>query len=238
MLTLSSLTKTKKGKPRRTPKGKTTQIISVQNRDPLAPENEIDLGDLKVYPKLFTQPRLANQPYRIQRWVNVTDLTQAAGSDVFATYQFMVNDCSNTADFSSLFDQYRFVAVKAIFRPRFDFGALGSVAVNKLPRLYSVIDYDDNNAPTLISQLREYQTCKMTRFDEDHVRLIEPHMANLVFDNSGTTSFGNVRPQWVDMATLIVKHFGIKVAVEGGVVGQTNLQSWSVDFLYMMEFRH
>jgi len=212
-------------------------VVAVKIRDPLSAENELDLGDLKNVPRFFRQPRISNQMYKFQRWVNVVDVTQTAGADSFATYQFMLNDISSTTDFSALFDQYRFVAVKAEFRPRFDFGALGSVAVNKLPRLYSVLDYDDNTAPTLISTLREYQSCKMTRFDMDHVRLLKPHMALIALDGVGTTSRANLTPQWLDLADMAIKHYGIKIGVEGGVGGQTNLQSWSVDFLYMLEFR-
>jgi len=227
--------KNKKSKKSRS-RGGNGRVLAEKIRDPLGAENELELGDLRMVPRSFTQPRLTNQTYRIQRWVQVSDVTQVAGADAFATYQFQLNDVSNTTDFTALYDQYRFVAVKAEFRPRFNIGSLGSVLVNKLPRLYTVLDYDDNNAPTLISQLREYQSCKMTRFDMDHVRFLKPRMALKAFDVAGT-SLANTRPQWIDLASLTVVHFGIKLAVEGGVGGQTNLQSWSVDFLYMLEFR-
>jgi len=207
-------------------------------RDPLNAENEINLGDMLKVPRGFQQPNLSNQKYRFQRWVSSSDISQVAAADTFMTYQFQINDVSNTTDFSALFDQYRFVAVKAEFRPRFDIGALGSVAANKLPRLYSVLDYDDNTAPTLISQLREYQSCKMTRFDADHVRMLRPRMALGSQNQAGTfVARSNVPAQWIDLADLTVVHFGIKVAIEGGVAGQTNLQSWSVDLLYMLEFK-
>jgi len=215
-----------------------TAVVAVKIRDPLGEENELDLGDLKVYPRMFVQPKLTNQTYRIQRWVTVSDVSQAAGADTFSTYQFQINDVSSTTDFSALFDQYRFVAVKCEFRPRFDTANLGSVAANKLGRLYSVLDYDDNTAPTLLTQLKEYQSCKITRFDQDHVRLLTPHMALGTLNQAGTfVARSNVPPRWIDLADLTVVHYGIKIGIEGGVGGQTNLQSWSIDFLYMLEFR-
>lgn len=212
--------------------------LPVVIRDPLSEENAMNLGDLQQLPPMFRQPRLANTIYPFVRSVSSADITQVANADAFMTYRFTLNDISNTTDFTALFDQYRFRAVKIEFRPRFNQANPGSVLANRLPRLFSVIDYDDNNAPTLISQLREYQSVKETRFDQDHVRLLKPRMAAIVLDNANTnTALANEAAKWIDLAALTVSHFGVKIAIEGGVSGQTNLQSWSVDLHYYIEMR-
>lgn len=211
--------------------------LPVVIRDPLTEENNLNYGDLQQVPPMFRQPRLANAVYPFVRRVGSSDITQVAAADTFMAYRFELNDVSDTADFTDLFDQYRFRAIKWEARPRFNFSNPGSVAANRLPRLYSVIDYDDNVVPTLINQLREYQSCKETRWDQDHVRMIKPRIATAVLDNTGLTSVANEPSKWIDLAYLTVNHFGIKIAIEGGVAGQTNLQSWSVDIEYMIEFR-
>lgn len=219
--------------------GRRVGPLEVVIRDPLSDENAQNLGDLKSLPPMFRQPRLSNQTYFFARRIGSADVSQAAGADTFMAYRFQFNDLTNTGDFTGLFDQYRFRAVKIEFRPRFNFSNPGIVTANRLPRLYSVIDYDDANVPTLISDLREYQSCKETVWSEDHVRLIKPRIATAVLSAAGGfTSVGNSSANlWIDMASLTVTYFGIKIGIEGGVAGQTNLQSWSVDLDYMFELR-
>ena len=229
--------KSKKGKS--TKSGKASQgPLEVVIRDPLNAENEENYGDLKRLPAMFRQPALSNRIYAFQRIVGSADVAQAAGANTFQAYRFQLNDVTNTADFTGLFDQYRFAAVKAEFRPRFNFANPGNAAINLMPRLYSVIDYDDANVPTLISDLREYQSCKETRFDQDHVRLIKPRMATAALNAAaGLTSLANVASQWIDLAYLTVTHYGIKIGIEAGVAGQTNLQAWCVELTYFIEFK-
>lgn len=223
--------------PMRRKKNKSRSSGNTRGNNPLADENQLNKGDLVALPPMFRQPKMGNHVYPFVRRVGSADISQVAGADSFFTYRFELNDVPDTADFTDLFDQYRFRAVKIEFRPRFNFSNPGSVTANRLPRFYSVIDYDDNNVPTLINQLREYQTCKETRWDQDHVRCIAPHMALGALDNTGITSLANVKAKWLDLAYLVVSHYGIKVAIEGGVAGQTNLQTWSVDVEYFLEFR-
>jgi len=230
----------KRNKKRKNPKrGRDARgPMEVVIRDPLDAENEQNLGDLKQLAPRFHQPKFSNQIYAFSRRVGSSDVTQAAGADAFMAYRFQVNDLSNTADFSGLFDQYRFQAVKFEMRPRFNFSNPGSVVANKLPRLYSVIDYDDANVPTLITDLREYQSCKVTDWSHDHVRLIKPRLAGHVLNAAGGVSLSNESSNlWVDMGSLTVTYYGIKLGIEGGVMGQTNLQSWSVELTYYIEFR-
>lgn len=213
------------------------QPLAVVIRDPLGDENDQNRGDLLALPPMFRQPRIGNHIYPFVRRLTSSDVSQVAGADTFKTYRFELNDVSDTADFTDLFDQYRFRAVRMEFRPRFNYANPGDVTVNRLPRFYSVIDYDDNTAPTLINQLREYQTCKETRWDQDHVRMIAPRIAVGVLDNAAISSLKNTKADWIDLAYLTVNHFGIKIAIEGGVAGQANLQSWSVDLEYFLEFK-
>lgn len=228
--------KAKKGKKKKQPG--TKGPLEVVIRDPLSDENAQNMGDLKAIPAMYRQPRISNQVYHYSRRIGSADVNQLAGADNFYAYRFMINDFTNTGDFTGLFDQYRFSAVKIEWRPRFNFANPGSTASNKLPRFYSVIDYDDANVPTLISDLREYHTCKETNWDQDHVRLLKPRMATAALNAAaGLTSLVNASPQWIDMAYLTVTHYGVKVGIEGGVAAQANLQSWSCDLSYMVEFR-
>lgn len=202
-------------------------------------ENVANLGDCPRIPKSFLQPRLSNQKYRMKRITVATDVTQQALTLTAPTYQFALSDLPNYAEFTGLFDQYRFRFVRMTFRPRFNMATVTTITAAIFPNLYTVIDYDDNNALAALNDARQYQSLKQTRFDEDHVRFIRPRVAAALFNNGSPlfSGYGNEAAPWIDSATPDVKHFGIKGLVEPGVSGQTALQSWSVELEYFLEFR-
>jgi len=207
-------------------------------RDPLESENSVNLGDLQVLPPLFRQPRLTNQIYRIARLVNSPDATQGLALNAFSTV-FTLADLPNFTEFTALFDMYRIFAVQMRLRPRFNLGTVGSITTVKLPRLFSVIDYNDNVNLTLINDALEYQSCKETRFDQDHVRMIRPH-ANLAAQEATLVNFGGLKSQvspWLSTEVTDVNHYGLKFLIEAGAAGQTVFQSWSVDLTYYLEFK-
>lgn len=208
----------------------------VKKSDPMEAENFINAGDLVRFPRGFEQPRLTNQVYKVRRLVSASDITQQALTIGTPTFKFRLADVPDATDFTTLFDQYRFVAVRIVFRPRFNMATVTTITVASFPRLTSVIDYDDDNALGTLNEARQYQSVKETRFDEDHVRFIKPRMAMAGLD-TGFNSVVNVRPQWIDCASTSTYHYAIKCIIDAGVSGQTALQSWSVDLEYYLEFK-
>lgn len=211
------------------------QVVVI--RDPLAAENDQNLGDLLKIPSAYSQPNLTNQVYRFAETVSVNDAGQVAGAEFLFATAFQVADIAAISDFSNTFDLYKIEAVKMTFRPRFNMSTVGAVATNRNGRLFTAIDYDDSVAPTSVSALRQYSSCKVTNWDEDHVRLIKPKIAIATEIAGGTLTGFASSESWLDLASTTVLHFGIKGGVESGAGGQTALQSWAIDLTYYIAFK-
>lgn len=153
-----------------------------------------------------------------------------------AQYNFQLSNLDGVSNFSALFDQYMLQAVRVSIVPNNNaVGLVTNTTVNLVP-LYCVLDYDDATAPTSIAQMREYDNCIICEPGESIIRTFSPRLAAAAY--SGTfTSFMNLGPQWIDMASPSVAHYGMKIFIPGVATGQTILQTWDVQFEYFFSFR-
>jgi hypothetical protein len=205
------------------------------NEATLDAENKQSYGDITVIPLEFSRKTLADSIYRFRRTSTSADVSQLAASDNSGGYAFVLSNVPGYTEYTALFDQYKIEMVRVIWRPRWNFSAIGSIATDVNPLFISVIDYDDASTLT-IAQSLEYQSYKETRFDQDHVRCIKPRIALGAY--SGTfTSFANVPAPWIDCASPSVQHYGIKFVVSGGALGQTALMTYSAEVEYFVKFR-
>jgi hypothetical protein len=201
----------------------------------LETENRYTYGDILVVPNVFSRKVMADLVYRFRRTSTGSDISQTAGADNNGAYNFVLSAVPGYTEFTSLFDQYRIVMVRVVWRPRWNFSAISSSASDINPLFISVIDYDDSSTLT-ITQMLNYPSYKETRFDQDHARCIAPHLALGAY--SGTfTGFSNLPPLWIDCASPGVQHYGIKYSIPGGVIGQTALMDYSTEVEYFLEFR-
>jgi len=161
-------------------------------------------------------------------------LTQQAATDTSAAYYFAGSGCVGFADYITVFDQYRIMAVSVTFSPRLAMGMFTSSDVN--PRLWTVIDYDD---ATVIgrSTIQQYETLVTSPPATGVTRVLQPHIASAVY-SGGTTSYANDTNRWIDAASNTVQHYGIKAVLENGSVSQTNLQSYVIDAFIYVQFRN
>lgn len=135
---------------------------------------------------------------------------------------FSILDQSST--YVALFDQYRIVEINWRFRPQFS--GINFSTTDNVPLLYTVIDYDDNTNPASLAALREYQNCQTHMYESFNMRCV-PHCANSLYSGA-FTSYGNMTSPWIDLNSVGVLHYGLKLGITAGNVGQTNLQRWYV----------
>jgi len=167
--------------------------------------------------------------------VNTKVLTQTATAQ-FVAYSFQLSDLDNSADLSQLFDQYKIEAVGVSIRPVNNAIGLFTNSTTSMSDFYCVIDYDDNNALTSTAQARQYDNCMTLMPAESGYRMFKPRVAAALYQG-GFTGYGNLKDQWIDLASNSVNHYGIKIAIGGGTVGQTTLQVWELEFEYFVSFR-
>jgi len=163
--------------------------------------------------------------------------TIAPASGTYGAVQHTINQLEQFASFSALFDQYRITKVDVHFRPMFTAATMSVPANSLTPLIYTCVDYDDANTPTAISQLREYENCKV-HDDKKAFRIsYVPHCASAMYSGA-FTSFGNVTSPWIDMASPTVQHYGYKWAITPGAVGQALLQVWNVTTKLTVQFKN
>jgi len=202
--------------------------------------NKLNRLGRDVYGDVASVPRdlynVVNQVYKMKQVVDFTTIASTATTPAFGAFQFKFSDLDQSTVLASLFDQYKLDFVEVIFRPNANIEAVGSPTSNIMPVLYTAIDYDDANALTTLGQIREYQSCKETRFDKDCHRKIKPRMAIAAYSGA-FTSFANSNAMWIDAASTGVAHFGVKWALSAVLTGQSNLQTWTVEAYYYLSFR-
>lgn len=156
---------------------------------------------------------------------------QVALTDAMNTYNFRLSQFTGYADWAGAFDLYRLRGIAIEFAPNITVGT----TTNILPRLYTVIDYDDSASVTR-AQALQYDTCVVSPPGTGVVRTLTPRLAVAAY--SGTfTSYANMKAQWIDVASPDVQHYGVKIVVEGGASGQMMLQSYSCTITGFWEFR-
>lgn len=142
----------------------------------------------------------------------------------------------NATAFSNLFDQYRIDCMRITIRPQNNAIGLVTNSTTTLADFYSVIDYDNGTALTSAAAARQYDNCLILPPAESAERIFIPRMALAAY--SGTfTSYANVEPQWIDMTSTSVIHYGLKYFIPAVTSGQTQLQTWEINVEYYVSFR-
>jgi len=189
-------------------------------------------------PQLETRDMLSRKLYTIQSQcvTSVPVFSQTATAPNFAAYYFILSQLDNASAYTTLYDQYRVDWIEWVCRPMYTSNAL-SPATNIVPQIYSVIDYDDANVTSYsINIMRSYESCAIREL-ESFGRKIKPHVAIAAYSGA-FTSFENVESPWIDSASPNVQHYGMKLGVDPGATGQTNLQSWNVSCRVQCSFRN
>jgi len=166
-------------------------------------------------------------------------IAQTGTTDALGTMSFKLNDLSQSNTLIALYDQYRIVKIESTFRPKYTANSMAQtlVASVAIPEIYTVVDLDDANNPAALSDLQEYQNCRVHQYENFHI-VFTPHLAMAAYAAGAFTSYANRAKQWIDCASNTVVHYGIKYGINAGSVGQTQLQIWDVTHRYFLEFRN
>lgn len=141
-----------------------------------------------------------------------------------------------SSELTALFQQYKIdkVVIKAIpSRNSADYSD-GVPVIPGLPTfstVLSVIDYDDNDAPTTIAPLTEHGDCTIKMMDKIHNYVIKPKFVGVVTGAPGTTVAGPPTRGFLDCAQPNIEHNGIKF---GLVAEQNRFIDMYIDIYYTM----
>jgi len=175
-----------------------------------------------------------NEMIRVRAPYSISTISQSNTVNVFGALYFSLNSYPGASSAAAFFDQYRIMAVSVRFAPQYTGAYFVNGSIN--PRLYTVLDYDDANTPTSIGYLQQYASCITAMPDQGITRVLRPRIA-LANYSGAFSSFSNVEPTWIDVASPNTQHYGVKYAIDVGAGGQTTIQSYSVDVVLYVEFR-
>lgn len=176
--------------------------------------------------------RTGQKIYMFKRNVSLGVITISNISDTFGAYDFSLNDVPNSAEFTDLFDMYKINCVKITFIPQqtqsVSIGAVNNPDASA--RFYSAIDYNDSAAPSAITDIQEYQTCKVTPILRQHKRII--YKPKIALSNIVTMT------PWLATSTPSVNYHGLKYAIEAMSSSTTTTMTYSVECKYYMSFKN
>jgi hypothetical protein len=180
----------------------------------LKAEQRSSLLEVKDVPRVILR---RNKVHTFSRTVGLGDIVTSA-VDVFGAYAFTIGALPGSADFLSLFDQYRLSQVTLTFSP-VNIDGIGEP-------IYTVLDYDDAAVPTSTDVLRQYDNLKITPVSQYFERTLNPHVALAAYSGA-FTSFANMAASWIDSGSPAVQFYGLKYAWPGrvGATGAFSVQA-------------
>lgn len=170
--------------------------------------------------------------YKFVRTTDTGDLTSTQLGDTSVAYSFQINNLPNSAEFLSLFDQYRIVKVQMRFIP---YQTVANPTASK-SILVTVADYDDAVVLNSLQEAYQYTSCRITNALGEHVWTIKPRISMAAYGSGIFSSYSNQPAQWIDSGSNTVAHYGIKAYLTADSGSVRN--SWKVVYKYWIECRH
>jgi len=135
----------------------------------------------------------------------------------------------------ALFGQYRIVAARVVIIPQDN--ASGFVTNNIIPSVdfYSVIDYDVSTSLTVASTAHIYESFKIQGPGESAMRVFQSPLA--LVNSEAFIAYAGFQPTWIDCASPVALHYGMKFRIPKLNATQRQLQSFELDFQYFFQFR-
>jgi len=167
-------------------------------------------------PRTALRQTARSQVFALKRFVsgkvaqNGNDAVPSLGRGV----DFQLVDVPAYTELSSLFDQYKITGVAYRFVISRDPMAT-NVTTKLYPRLTWVHDYDDASAPSSFNEIAQYPNCKEHWFSEtrQHTKwhFIKPAKSQVMYESATLSGYQPTWKGFVDMASNIMPHYGIKM---------------------------
>lgn len=152
-------------------------------------------------------------------------------ADVGGALIGQLNQVPGYTEFTSLFDQYKIVALKMRLSPRANSAEIGTN--QGLVKVFTALDYDGGTAPSVIADVLQNETLKITKSNKDHVRYFKPKF------NASTTAVTGTGQQpttgWLDCSNVTVAHHGLQYVIQQLPAG---VQSWDIYVTYYLAFKN
>lgn len=166
----------------------------------------------------------------IKRNADQGDIICIFSAVTLGSYNFRLSNVPSSTEFTSLFDQYKINAIGLTFYPQqTEVSTHVSPAVQNV-RIYTAIDYNDNDIPTNLDYLRQYDNVETHAITEQFsVYIPNPRFAD-------TT--GAIRTGYINTSSPSTLHFGLKYGVEVVSPGASGTYTYKVEAVYYFSFKN
>lgn len=156
-----------------------------------------------------TRQTVLNCTYSIiQTSISGQTLVSSTTVPTYGAIYFTLNSIDQSAQLTSVFDQYRIDMVEVCFKPRI---TMPTTASQNTGLFSTVVDVDDNNTLTSVNAAYDYENCVSGKGSEEQRRTLVPHCALAAYSGA-FTSYANVASPWIDANSPAVVHYGVKTA--------------------------
>lgn len=172
---------------------------------------------------------------KVNVFTRFVGLTSIVVDNVFGAnggYNFSLSDVPGYTEFTALYDSFKINAVKITFIPQMtQITNTGGTGNPFNARFFSVIDKNDDAAPSSANALREYKTCKWSSITKMHKRYIYKPMLITADKFSIST--------WQACDSPTVNYYGLKYFIEPtGITGVTTTYEYRVEAKYYLSFKN
>ena len=176
-------------------------------------------------------------PYVFQRYAPDVILTQDPLAAQFGRLIATVSDLPGGNEFMDLFDEYQLTKVECWFFPRtIATGPTAPVTLGAFPSLYTLIDINDDTAPSDLQDMRQYRTCKVSFGQRPFKRTYRPYKANFTYLSPVAVAF-TASKGWVSSDYPDVPWYGLKWGIPPIDGATTTAQVWTLVRRYTIACR-
>jgi hypothetical protein len=161
------------------------------------------------------------------------------------SFGFCLADLPSVADFTGLFDRYRFAAVEVRLTPFFTTTNAPMAAGNGSAGgfLHSCVDYDDVGLLAAgqagIDSMRarpSYRTMNIAS-RETYRWVVKPRVAIPAYESATFSGYSNAAAPWVDTISSNVEHYGMKYIFEvANTSAVVQFISFKMELVYHLDF--
>lgn len=177
----------------------------------------------------------ASKTFRIKQAIDFGTLGSQVGTTNFGTYIFSADMLPSTSALTTLFDRYRILSAEVQFLPvgmqiNTNLTASGNPAL-----LHTAVDFDDNTAPSNVSQLQSYNTYAGVIATNGLKRCFVPRALLQAYVSGVSTGYVEKDPNtYIDCANSNMPHYALKYALTN--TANVNQCTYSVKCLLEVEF--
>jgi len=154
---------------------------------------------------------------------------------------FALTDIPQSAEFTSLFNEYQLDKIVMEITPLSNWGALSGIG-GQLPDVYWVNDPNDATAPGSSGQLQQYDNCRHDNMDHKLSYAIIPRAAQQLYATTLFTSYGyqsSNKSIWIDCSSPSAgtPHYGLKLFIRNFININGSGQCWRFQPVYYFTCR-